>query len=319
MSILEQKSKVSAVIRSRFRLKHFEVFRNVCALHTIRKAAAASNMTQPAATKLIQELEDMFCVILFQRNRRGMQLTQQGEILHRHIDVIFSDIGNISEEINQFTHGGRGLMRLGILPSLSSTLLSRSINEFLERHPLTQFVIREGTTDELIGQLMRNEIDITFGRMLEATHISKLQITKIYTEAFDIVCGNNNPLALQKDIKWKDLSSCKWILPEAGSPLREIADGLFTARGNLRPMVSIASSSFHQMRYVIAMGQLLGVLPHSLAQKASDEGDVIILRPKQAAQVAPISLISRNDFEQSPIILTFKNIVLNAAISIGLD
>lgn len=172
---------------------------------TSLKAAAASNMTQPAATKLIQELEDMFCVILFQRNRRGMQLTQQGEILHRHIDVIFSDIGNISEEINQFTHG-IGLMRLGILSVIILTLLSRSINEFLERHPLTQFVIREGTTDELIGQLMRNEIDITFGRMLEATHISKLQITKIYTEAFDIVCGNNNPLALQKDIKWKDLA-----------------------------------------------------------------------------------------------------------------
>ncbi len=313
MSILEQESKVSAVIRSRFRLKHFEVFRNVCALHTIRKAAAASNMTQPAATKLIQELEDMFCVILFQRNRRGMQLTQQGEILRRHIDVIFADISNISEELNQFTHGSRGLIRLGILPSLSSTLLSQCINELLEKHPLTQFVIREGTTDELIGQLMRNEIDITFGRMLESSHASKLHITKIYTEAFDIVCGKNNPLALQKDIKWKDLASCKWILPETGSPLREIADSLFTARGNLRPMVSIASSSFHQMRYVIAMGQLLGVLPHSLAQKASDEGGVIILRPKQAAQVAPISLITRNDFEHSPIILTFKNIVSNIA------
>ena len=71
------------------------------------------------------------------------------------------------------------------------------------------------------------------------------------------------------------------------------------------------------MRYVIASGNLLGILPHSLAQKASDEGDVIIIRPKQAAQVAPIVLITRNDFEPSTIILTFKNIVLSIAKSLS--
>src|SRR5687768_5411878 len=74
---------VQALIKSRLRLKHFEIFRNVCELHTIRKAAAASNMTQPAATKLIHELEEIFRVVLFQRNRRGMQLTPPGEILRR--------------------------------------------------------------------------------------------------------------------------------------------------------------------------------------------------------------------------------------------
>lgn len=310
---------VHAVIRSRFRLKHLEVFRNVCELQTLRKAATASNMTQPAATKLIHELEDMFGVVLFQRNRRGMQLTAHGDILRRHVGVVLADIGNISSELDQFTRGGGGIVRLGILPSLSTTLLSRCINGFLEDHPLVHLSVHEGTTDELLDRLRHNKLDITFGRLLHADHSTNLRVTKVYTEAFDIVCGKHHPLAAQDDVKWKELAGEKWVLPEIGTPLREIADSIFTARGNLRPVVAIACSSFHQMRYVIAAGQLVGVLPHSLAEKGRSDGDLVVLQPKQAAQVAPISLIVRSDFETSPMVSAFERMALQAARTLALD
>jgi DNA-binding transcriptional LysR family regulator len=306
------------VIRSRFRLRHLEVFRHVCELHTLRKAATASNMTQPAATKLIQELEDMFQVVLFQRNRRGMQLTPHGEILRRHIGVVLADISNISSELDQFTRGGGGMIRLGILPSLSSSLLARGINEFLADHPLVQFSVHEGTTDELLSQLGDNKLDLTFGRVLQVSQSAKLRVSKVYTEAFDIVCSARHRLATLTDIRWRELAGEKWVLPAIGSPLREIADSMFTARGNLRPAVAIACSSFHQMRHVIASGELLGVLPHSMAERATSDGDLVILRPKQAAQVAPISLIVRGDVEPSPMVAAFELRMLQIARSLSL-
>ncbi|MCJ0765895.1 LysR family transcriptional regulator [Variovorax terrae] len=307
-----------AVIRSRFRLRHLEVFRNVCELHTLRKAAAASNMTQPAATKLIQELEDMFRVVLFQRNRRGMQLTPHGEILRRHVGVVLADIGNISSELDQFTRGGGGIVRLGILPSLSSALLARCINDFLEDHPRVQFSVHEGTTDELLGQLSRNHLDLTFGRVLHVSHSGMLRVTRVYTEAFDIVCACHHRLAKQEDVRWKELAGERWVLPAVGSPLREIADSMFTARGDLRPVVSIACSSFHQMRYVIASGSLLGVLPQSIARRAMSDGDLVVLRPKQATQVAPISIMTRGDLETPPIIAAFERSILQTAKTLSL-
>ncbi|WP_066709803.1 LysR substrate-binding domain-containing protein [Curvibacter delicatus] len=310
---------VQAVIRSRLRLKHLEVFRNVCELHTMRKAATASNMTQPAATKLIQELEDMFHVVLFQRNRRGMQVTPHGEILLRHIGVVMTDIGNITAELDLFTRGGGGTIRLGILPSLSPELLARSVNALLAAHPRAHFSVHEGTTDELLGELTRNNLDITFGRMLHAGQPANLRVTKVYTEAFDIVCGRHSPLAGQEDVNWRELASAQWVLPETGSPLREIADSMFTARGNLRPVVAVASSSFHQMRYVIAYGDLLGVLPHSIAESGLLAGDLVVLRPKQAARVAPISLFARSDFEQAPVVAAFERIAIDTARAMHLD
>jgi DNA-binding transcriptional LysR family regulator len=309
---------VQAVIKSRLRLKHLEVFRNVCKLHTLRKAAAASNMTQPAATKLIHELEDMFHVVLFQRNRRGMQLTPHGEILLRHIGIVMADIGNISADLDHFTRGGGGLIRLGILPSLSPALLARCINGLLQAHPGAQFSLVEGTTDELLGGLLHNNLDITFGRVLHAGHPTSLRLTKVYTEAFDIVCGIHHPLARQEDVKWKELASARWVLPAVGTPLREIAESMFTSRGNLRPVVAVASSSFHHMRYLIAGSELLGVLPHSIAERAAAEGDLVILRPKQAAKVAPISLIVRSDFEPAPMVAAFERIAIQTAQALEL-
>jgi len=312
-------SNVQPVIKSRLRLKHLEVFRNVCELHTIRKAAAASNMTQPAATKLIHELEDMFRVVLFQRNQRGMQLTPHGEILRRHTGILMADIGNISADLEQFANGGGGLIRLGILPSLSSNLLAQSINRLIESHPRAHFSITEGTTDELLRALVANDLDITFGRLLHAGLPGNLRVTKVYTEAFDIVCGRNHPLAAQDDVKWKDLARECWALPAVGSPLREIADSMFTSRGDLRPVVAVASSSFHQMRYVIAAGNLLGVIPHSIAERASVDGDLVVLRPKQAAKVAPISLIARSDIELAPAVAAYELIALQTASALDIQ
>jgi DNA-binding transcriptional LysR family regulator len=309
---------LQVVIKSRLRLKHLEVFRNVCELHTIRKAATASNMTQPAATKLIHELEEMFRVVLFQRSRRGMQLTPHGEILRRHIGIVMADIGNISADLDHFTRGGGGHIRLGILPSLSSALLERCINGLLQTFPRAQFSLVEGTTDELLGGLLQNRLDLTFGRVLHAGHPASLRLTRIYTEVFDIVCGKRHPLAKQEDVKWKELASARWVLPAVGTPLREIAESMFTSRGNLRPVVAVASSSFHQLRYVIAGGELLGVLPHSIAERARLDGDLVILRPKQAAKVAPISLIARSDFEPAPMVAAFERIAIQTAQALDL-
>lgn len=275
-------------------------------------------MTQPAATKLIRELEDMFEVILFHRTRRGMQLTAHGEILRRHIAIVMTDVDNISAELDQFTRGGRGEVRLGIIPSLSPILLARCINGLLEAHPRVHFSLQEGTTDELLDQLVRNNLDVIFGRMLQVGHPASLRVTKVYTEAFDIVCGKRNPLAKRTDVKWRDLARESWVLAGIGSPLREIADMMFTARGDPRPVVAVASSSFYQMRYVIGSGTLLGVMPHSIAETGRADGDLVVLRPKEGAKVTPISLIARSDIELPPLVAAFEKMTIQAAQALGL-
>jgi len=305
--------------RTRLRMKHLELFRHICELRSLRQAAEASSMTQPAATKLVQELEDMFGARLFHRDRTGMRPTASGEMVRRHIAVLLADVGHMVSEVKLFAGGGSGLIRLGIIPSLAPRLLAESMNKLLAAHPQARFQLREGATDELLDGLSRNELDIIFGRVLHAAPARNLRLAPIYTEMFDIVCGRQHALARKAAPTWKDLAQELWVLPASGTPLREMAESMFSAHGVLRPAVAVASSSFQQMRFVIAAGQLLGILPRSIAARGQAEGDLVLLRQVERVKFAPISLILRKDVEQPPVVEAFSRIVRATARSLRLE
>lgn len=304
-------------LKTRLRLKHLELFRHVCELQSLRKAADASSMTQPAATKLVQELEDMFGLPLFHRDRRGMRPTEHGEALRRHVQVLMADVANMYADVHLLAAGGTGLVRLGIIPSLSSALLAASVNELVATHPSARIQMRESSTDELLRDLLANNLDILFGRVLHVASASRLRITEVYTETFEIVCARSHRLARRRAVTWQDLSQEPWVLPATG-PLREMAEDMFTAHGVLRPVVSIASGSFHQTRHVIASGALLGILPRSLALESQASGDVVLLRTGRGPRFAPISLIARKDIEQPPLVREFERIAVRTAAALRL-
>lgn len=311
------KGAVPVVFKSRLRMKHLELFRNLCELGSLRKAADASSMTQPAATKLIQELETMFGVALFERDRRGMRPNAHGELIKRHFNVVMSDLGHMCDELTLYASGGAGIVRLGIVPSLSTRLLARITDDLLSEHPNVRLELTEGATDRLMEGLLHNDLDLIFGRVLENSPTLHLRVVEVYTESFEVVSASHHPLAHKVRVTWEDLSQAKWILPATGSPLREMAEQLFTGRGILRPVVSVSFSSFHQMRYVIAGGQLVGLLPTSIALQGEAQGDLARLFPTERAKFAPISLICRQDIEQTPLVHQFENIVLQAARELG--
>ncbi|WP_213956653.1 MULTISPECIES: LysR substrate-binding domain-containing protein [unclassified Variovorax] len=308
----------AGALQGRLKLKHLELFRHVCELQTLRKAADTSSMTQPAATKLIQDLEDMLGVQLFERDRRGMKLTQYGVVVRRHIAILQADIGNMTREVEAVADGASGHIRLGILPSLASELLARSVERTIVQWPRVRFSMQEGATTELLASLARNDLDLCFGRVLDATQAKSLRVMNVYTESFAIVCGTASPLARRRKVGWDELARGRWVLPAAGTPLRELTDNLFTRQGVLRPEVAVESSSFEKMRHVIARTSLLGVLPRSIALQGKVARDLMLLGPELSGDFSPISLLFRSEVEQPPLVEHFAEIVRESAAQLKL-
>src|ERR1700733_3335267 len=109
---------ITKPLSSRLRLKHLQLVRKVFEQHTLRAAAEASNMSQSAATKLLQEVEEMYAVSLFHRSKHGMKPTPYGDIVKRHIGILLADMERMEQEIAVVAQGGFGRVRLGILPSV---------------------------------------------------------------------------------------------------------------------------------------------------------------------------------------------------------
>jgi DNA-binding transcriptional LysR family regulator len=284
---------------ARLRFKHLELFRAVCEHRTLRRAAEASAMTQPAATKLVREMEDMLGVPLFERDRRGMHLTVHGEMLARHVGIVLADLAKLSHDIALSAAGATGQIRLGIIPSLNAELLARAMAQLLRRWPELRFSIKEGAASELLGYLGRNELDLCFGRVLSMQGRAELRVIDVYTEPFAIVCSAGHALARRRAPAWDQLARGHWALPAAGTPLRELIDNLFTSNASPRPIVAVETSDFEKMRFIIARTELFGVLPRSVALRGKADGGLAILKASVGDDFAPVSLILRKGIHQS--------------------
>lgn len=310
---------INRSVNNRLKMKHLELFKQVCEQLTLRKAADASNMTQPAATKLIQELEDIFSVPLFHRDRRGMKVTRYGEVVYRHMAVLMSDIANLQVELELVANGGAGRVRLGTVPTISSDLLTLSITRMHKAQPGVQVSVREGTTTGLIEALMRGELDLTFGRVLNEISSRHLGHVKVYDEPFSIVSRVGHTLLSSGRVNWQALSRARWVLPESGTPTRDLVNAAFSKHSVLRPVAAVECSAQEKVRDLVAHSDLLGVLPTSSALGAGKDKRLAVLKASLGANLAPISLIFREDVDQPPVVMAFTDIIRSTAQELKLD
>ena len=259
------------------KIKHLDLFNAVIENQTLRKASEIIQITQPAATKLIQELESILGAQLFTRDRKGMWLTQYGEVLKRHASTLMADLAEMHREITQLQKGEIGQIRLGFVPSLDPELLSEAI--------------------------------------LNVRIANQYAMYPIYKESFAIVCGAKNLHKNKTSINWEQLSKGQWILPALQTPFREMIDNLFTQHGVLRPNVVVESSSFEKIQRLIINTELLGILPTSLAMQGQKNNTLKLLKSNLGKNFAPISLIYRKDIEISPVTQKFIDLISSLHIN----
>ena len=94
----------------------------------LRRAAAAIHTTQPAATALLQQLEQALKVSLFERHSRGMRPTPYGEVMIRYARGVLHDYEHAEDEITALARGAAGLVRVGTVMGPMPTLLKRSVS-----------------------------------------------------------------------------------------------------------------------------------------------------------------------------------------------
>ena len=105
------------------------------------------------------------------------------------------------------------------------------------------------------------------------------------------------------------------MMPVAGTPLRELVNGLFMRGRALVPLAVVEHSSFEKSQYLIAETDLVGILPESMAEVARHRGQVTIIGPR-LADFAPISLVRRKAIEAPPVVELFTRVVRETGRSV---
>lgn len=248
------------------RTRHLDVLLAVAAAGSMQRAAQRINLTQPAISKMVREMEATFGAPLFERSKRGVTLTECGRALAIRAEYLLNDIARAYEEIAAIDKGTLGSLRIGVLPVAEGALLPKGLMALRRIAPALRIRIHEGTGPALLAALRRGEVDCVIGRLdIAGTSAGDLRTERLLRLPTRVVTRRRHPLAARKRVTLKELASYPWILPEPGSPIRTVIESVFTAAGVAAPVPIVESASIRLNYQLVQSSDMIGVMPDDAA------------------------------------------------------
>lgn len=275
------------------------------------RAAAALGISQPAATKLLQQAEDSLGQALFTRLARGLQPTPAGEVFVRFAQQWLADFSAARAEMQALRSGLRGVLRVASVPGALPELLAPALLRYQRHSPRVAVSVVVDTSDRLLAQLARAEVDLVLGRLSEGYHDDDYDSRALLDEPQVVVARPGHPLLRRKrPPALADLASQAWVLQPPGSPQRSRFEALLRQAG-IHPRLHITeSASTVATTALLVASDLLAVMPASLARHYAQGGLLAVVQPDLALGVPPVHLILRRQRVLAPAAAAFVDQLL---------
>jgi DNA-binding transcriptional LysR family regulator len=265
----------------------------------VGKVAASSNVTQPAVSKALSELERAVGLKLFERGPRGLRPTRYGECLVRHARAVLSRLTQAQEELDELSGGEVRHVRIGAGGHAAVELLPRAMALLKERSPATTVHVRVDAMRLLLPELWSGELDVIVGRLPHVPYPGIAQ--RVLTDrALTLVVRPGHPLARYRRLRWQQLAPYPWVLPPAGTPLRAQIERAFEVNG-LRPAEDLVETlSIGIICNYLAQSDAIGVLASQVSRHYRRAGLLHVL-PLDLPQAATAGGVLWNQQRSLPV------------------
>lgn len=241
------------------------------------RAAEQCHVAQPSLSQQIQKLEDELGERLFDRLKRTARLTPTGEAFLRRAVRILEEADAAKREAADSGKLLRGVLSLGVLPTIAPYLLPQVIGPFSDQFPAIEIVIQEDTTARLIKLLLAYEID--FALVSDPLDDPRLDRLELFSEELLLALPPNHPLAAKSFIPVADLEGERVIVLKEGHCLGDQVLR-FCDRRELRPNITFRSAQLETIQSLVRAGLGISLIP-TMAVKVEGP-DAPIYRPMQA-------------------------------------
>src|SRR6476661_7499680 len=149
-----------STVCARLRFRQLHLLDILGRTRNLRMTAEQMHMTQPAATKILGDIEAMLGATLFERLPREMRPTDLGMVALRYASAALSDLGRFVGDFSALRDGGHGHLTVGAISASAAQLLITCIREVREKRPMLMIRIVEQSSDQLAVWLEQKKIDI---------------------------------------------------------------------------------------------------------------------------------------------------------------
>ena len=269
-------------------VRRLRVLREVASRGSFSAAADALNFTQSAVSQQIAALERECATKLVERSARGIRLTEAGEVLVRHTDVILARLADAEAELDAISGLRGGRVRVASFPTAAATIVPQAIACFRERHPGVEVTLTPAEPPEGLEKLRAGEVDIA---LLIETGWERLpedgvERVELVADPMYVCLPRGHAKAGKSRLRIEDLREDAWLVGSSGTcPDCAIILRACAAAG-FEPRISFQSDDYSSMQGFVAAGMGVSIVPDLALVNVRD--DVVI---REIAPRAPVRYI----------------------------
>ena len=290
----------------RLKLRQLEVLIAVARAGNMAKAAGQLAITQPVISKTIADLESTVGMRLFDRNRRGVELTLYGRALFDRSVAIFNDLEAGIAELETLSDPTVGELRIGSSDAVAAGMLTVIIDRLSRQYPRLRFEVTlgGGLVDLQYRELQTRSLDLVISR-LPSTIPENIDVTLLYHDPSFVVAGTKNEWVHRRRIDLADLTDESWCLPSLENyPWSLIADA-FKNRGLDLPRRIVTARSVQLLTGLVETGQFLTILPRTVLNFRPNGSPLKIVPAKLGMRTYPIGIATLKHRTLKPAVQLF--------------
>ncbi|MGV3678199.1 MAG: LysR family transcriptional regulator [Acidovorax sp.] len=307
-------AELQHALLSRLKLRQLSLLQAIDRHRTLGRVAAEMQLSQPAITKALHEVEDIFGARLFDRSSRGLVPTAAGAAVLLYAKRWLAELDATARVLTSLGAGRSGRLRLGLTQQVPQQLMSAALTHLLDRSPRISVMAREGTTDELVAGLLARELDCAIGRSYDGDAGGLVQ-QAIYEQEPCLVVGAKNVQRLSRGpLDWARLAQLDWILPPPNTPMRRTYNAIFVGAGVQPPLPILETTAIRSMEMVLRQEpNAITIFARDVVAEMERAGHWAALPYRLSWNLPPVSFFTTKELEDHPTVQSLRSVVVETA------
>ena len=236
----------------------YRIFYEVASCGNITHASQKLNISQPAISKSIKNLETQLGGDLFVRTQKGVVLTEEGKSFYKHISNAIENISNAENEFTNLINLNKGSIRIGVSTTITEKFLLPYLKKFHELYPNITIHMYTDISNELLDKLKNGLIDLAIVHIIDKDYGYDIDINKIKKIHSCFVVNDTFKELIKKEVSIKELIKYPIILQTKGSNSRDFIEKI-EIDNNIIFKNNIESSSYTLISEFAKMGLGIGI------------------------------------------------------------
>lgn len=282
-------------------------------------AADELTVTQPAASRMLADIEHTLGARLFERHAKGMVPTLIGRALARRAHNMLVELRDLAQDVEELKRGEGGMTTVGAVTGAAVGFVIPAIRQLKAISPRADVHVNVAASDELVHDLASGKNDFVLARLPRGVNPADFEIYPARTETLKLIVRKDHPLANVDQVTLHDLSNYEWVMQSHRAPIREAMENAFLSAGATLPTNITNTTS------LLAMIAIL-VSSSAIAPLASEVPDLLlgdqvgaklkVLPLNMTIEMSPYYLLLVKGRELSPVANRLRRLV-TAALNRG--